>query len=208
MDGRATGHSSYRPDASYSASLATARSALGEENPAAPAPAGERAAREEQFLAGIIGHPELADWIRLDPDILTGPGLRIVYQATLAADRLGEPIDEVTLAWRTASIIAHSDYSAGRVTTAETVEAAVPNGTIARLLGARIEPLTALEAGRDLLADQARTQIAASAAARRHANGDDRAQTVGRQSLASQQTPFLRPPPELERRPQLSQDGN
>jgi DnaB-like helicase N terminal domain len=203
------GHPADRSGARYAASQDAARSALGEDKPAAPAPTSERAIREEQFLAGIIGHPELADWIRLDPGALTSPGLRDIYKATIAAGRLGEPLDEVILPWRTASIIAYTDYSAGRVTTAETVAAAVPPGTITRLLDARIEPLTALEAGRDLLADQARTQIAASAAARRPAASHDRAQAAGREALASQQVPLLQPPAsELGRRPQLSQDGN
>lgn len=204
------GHPSDRPDVSYSASLATARSVLGVDKAAAPAPKGERAIREEQFVAGIVSHPELADWIRLDPDILTGPGLRTIYQAALDADRLGEPVDELTLPWRTASIIAHSDCSAGRVTTAETVAAAVPHGTITRLMDAKIGPLTALEAGRDLLADKARTQIAAAATARQHVTRHDRAQTVRHRAVTSRQAPLHQPPPAPEpgRHPQLSQDGN
>jgi hypothetical protein len=206
----ATGNRSGRPDVSYSASLAAARSALGEDKPASPPPPGERAIREEEFLAGIVAHQKLADWIRLDPDIFTSPGRRSIYQAALAADRLGEPVDELTLAWRTASVIAQNDYAAGRVTTAETVAAAVPHGTIARLMDARIEPLAALEAGRDLLADRARTQIAESAAARRHATSHDRARPAGREALASRQAPLLQPPPapELGRNRQLSQEGS
>src|SRR6185437_10959399 len=93
-------------DVIYSASFATAQSALAQGKPAAPAPASERANREEQFVSGIIHHQELTDWIRLDPQILTAPGMRAIYKAALRVDQLGEPVDELTLAWRTASVIA------------------------------------------------------------------------------------------------------
>jgi hypothetical protein len=207
-----TGGPEIRNDVSYSACLQAALSALGQDmaTPSGPPPSGEHAIREEQFLAGVISQPELLDWIRLNPDILTTPGLRNIYQATRTAHRLGDPVDEVTLPWRAARILAHSDYSAGRATTTETVAAAIPPGTIARLTAARTDPLTAMEAGRDLLASHACVQIAASAAARRNAASSDRIQSVGPEALTSQQAPLLRPPStqELGHRPQLSQDGN
>jgi hypothetical protein len=206
-----TGGPEIRSDVSYSACLQAALSALGQDmaSPPGPPPTGERAIREEQFLAGVISQPELLDWIRLSPDILTTPGLRSIYQATRTANLLGDPVDEVTLPWRTARILAHSDYSAGRATTAETVAAAIPPGTIARVTAARTNPLTAMEAGRDLLAEHTRTQIAAWSATHRPVS-HDQARASRSQVLAGQELPLLRPPPsaELQRGPQLSQEGS
>ncbi len=201
------GPPSARPGAGYSASLAAARSALGNDQPAGAAPAGERVHSEEQFLAGVIGHQELTDWIRLDPATFTSPGLDVIYQATLAIERLGEPIDQLTLAWRTAGIIAQRDYADGRATTAEAVADAIPPGTITRLISANVDPVTALEAGRDLLADHARAQLAAESAGHRRPATHDRASR--RHALAGHESPLLplRQAPELERGRRLSQEG-
>src|SRR6185437_3348685 len=94
-----------RAGVSYSACLNAAYSAPGHDTtPPGPQPAGERASREEQFLAGIISQQALTDWIRLDPAILTTPGYSTIYQAAILADRLGEPADDLILAWHTATI--------------------------------------------------------------------------------------------------------
>lgn len=202
---------------SYSACVSAARSALGGNLAASSAaPAGERALREEQFIAGILGQHGLMDWIYLDPDILTTPGLRTIYQAAMTARRLGEPTDELTLTWRAASIVAHGDYTAGRTTTPDTVAAAIPAGTIARLAATRVDPLTALEAGRDLLAEHTRERIAAERAAareaRRHAPASYGGTAKGRLRDARSQDPALlqHPPAQNGPRhgPQLSQEGS
>jgi hypothetical protein len=205
-----TGRPEIRNDVSYSACLQAAQSALGADMATpGPPPPGERAAREEQFLAGVIGQQELIGWISLDPDILTTPGLRIIYQAAIAADRLGEPVDEVTLPWRAAGIVAHGDYSAGRATTAQTTAAAIPPGTIARLAAARTDPLTALEAGRDLLAGHALAQIGAAGTHRETQARYGNTAVIRRRAITSPEPPALRQPlpdSQLRHDPQLGQE--
>ncbi len=202
---------------SYASCLAAARSAISQDTGApGPAPADERAVREERFLAGVITQQSLTDWIRLDPDILSAPGLCCIYQAALAADKLGEPADELILAWRAARIVAQDLYSAGQITTAETIAARIPPGIIARLTSSRVDALTALEAGRDLLADHARAQIAARTSAARQEHGAtpasyDTGLASVRRSLASHGPPPLQERPAHDQPhydgPQLRQEG-
>jgi hypothetical protein len=202
----------------YAANLTAARSAAADDMTApGPPPRQDRAIREERFLAGLIGQQELTDWIHLDPGIFTAPGLREIYQAAVQVDRVGDPADAVTLAWAVARIIAQNDSAAGRATTPEALTETIPPGTIARLTTARVDPLTALETGRDLLADHARTQIQARASASRGTQpditaGHQTAQPHARSpSLGSGNAPpLLRPPADRQRQhgPQLTQDGN
>jgi hypothetical protein len=203
---------------SYAANLTTAWSATTDDMTApGPPPQEERAIREERFLAGLIGQQALTDWITLDPAVFTSPGLREIYQAVLAVDRIGEPVDEVTLAWAAARIIGQDNAAAGRTTTPQALADAIPPGTIARLTTARVDPLAALEAGRGLLAEHARAQIGAQAPAARAtqrdiAAGYATAQAGTRsQALSNGNTPpLLRPPADHQLRhgPQLSQEGN
>jgi hypothetical protein len=202
----------------YAANLTAARSAAADDlTTPGPAPQEDRAIQEERYLAGLIGQQELTDWIHLDPDIFTAPGLREIYQAAVQVDRAGEPADPLTLAWTAARIVAQNDSSAGRATTPETLAQAIPPGTIARLTTTHVDPLTALQTGRDLLADHARAQIQAQAsaargtqpdntAARQSAHAEARSQSTGSQSAP----PLLHPPAEHQRQhgPQLTQDGN
>jgi hypothetical protein len=202
----------------YAANLTAARSVPADDLAApGPPPQQDRAIREERFLAGLIGHQELTDWIHLDPAIFTSPGLREIYQAAVLVDRVGEPADTMTLAWSAARIIAQNDSSAGRATTPETLSDAIPPGTIARLATTRVDPLTALQAGRDLLAEQTRAQIEAQASASRGtrqdaaANPRDARAEARSPGISSDSTPpLLRPPAGHDRQygPQLTQDGN
>lgn len=203
----------------YAANLTAVRSAAADDlTTPSPTPQQDRAIQEEQFLAGLIGHQELTDWIHLDPAIFTAPGLREIYQAVIQVDRLGEPADAMTVAWAAARIIAHKDSSAGRATTPETLAEAIPTGTIARLAATQVDPLTALQTGRDLLADQIQARIEAQAAAatrgirpetpasHRTAHPEARRRGVGGQDTP----PLLQPPADHQRQHdrQLTQDGN
>jgi hypothetical protein len=211
------GDPSIAPLAGYAANLTAAWSGTAP-GPAAPgaAPQDERAIAEERFLAGLAGHQALTGWITLDPAIFTAPGLREVYQALLAVDRAGEPADEMTLTWAAARMIGQRDTAAGRATTPQSLAGTIPPGTIARLTATHADPLTALQTGRDLLADHARAQIGAQAAAARAAQhdlttGDSPAHAGSRgRELSNGTPPLLHPPPGQPMRhgPQLSQDGN
>jgi replicative DNA helicase len=202
----------------YAANLTAARSAAADDlmTPGPPAQQ-DRAIREERFLGGLIGHQELIDWVAPDPDTFTSAGLREIYQAAVQIDRAGEPADPVTLAWAAARIVAQNDSSAGRATTPETLAEAIPPGTIARLATAGVAPLSALQAGRGLLADDARTQVEAQAPAARGsqpdiaashqaAHAETRSQRIG----SGSEPPLLHPPAEHQRQygPQFTQDGN
>lgn len=201
----------------YAANLTAARSIAEDLAAPAPPPQGDRAIQEERFLAGLIGQQELTDWIHLDPDIFTTPGLREIYQAAVLVDRVGEPANALTLAWAVARIVAQNDSAAGRATTPESLAEAIPPGTIARLTTTRVDPLTALQAGRDLLADQARTQIEAQAPATRGTQDGiaasqqtERAQARGQGFGSADAPPLLHPPADSQRQPdrQFTQDGS
>ena len=202
----------------YAANLTAARSAPVDDLAAPGAPSQQdRAIREERFLAGLIGQQELTDWIHLDPGIFTTPGLREIYQAAVLVDRVGEPADALTLAWSVARIVAQNDSTAGRATTPESLAEAIPPGTIARLTTTRVDPLTALQAGRDLLADHARNQIEAQASATGGTHHDSpaghqivQAEARSRSLDSGNARPLLHPPADPQRQygPQLTQDGN
>lgn len=91
-----------------------------------------------------------------------------------------------------------------------------PAAPRSRLTSARTSPLTALQAGRDLLADDIRAQIASETAATRETrqNAPARYRRRGADPLwaaRSQDPPPLRLPPardQLHHRPQLSQEGS
>jgi hypothetical protein len=201
---------------SHAANLTTAWSADYDTATPGPPPQHERAIREERFLAGLIGQQELTDWITVSPAILTAPGLREIYQATVHVDRLGEPADAMTITWTAARTIAENDTIDGRNTTPRSLAETIPPGTITRLATTRTDPLAALEAGRGLLADHARAQIDARAAATRSAERDLDTGHHGPQAssrsrpLDSQDTPPLLRPPDHQPRygPRLSQEGD
>lgn len=211
------GDPSFQEMASYAANLTAARSATADDVAApGPPPPDQRAIQEERFLAGLIGHQELTDWIALEPGILTSPGLDKIYQAVITVDRHGEPADEVTIAWAAARIIAQNDSYARRTTTPQTLADTIPPGTIARLVTTHVDPLTALEAGRDLLAGQLFGQIGTQASSARGTQRDitagyaaAHADTRGR-ALSNGDTPLQRPPADHQQRqgPQISQEGN
>jgi hypothetical protein len=179
---------------------------------AGPPPRDQRAILEEQFLAGVISQPALADWLAMDAGVFTTPGTRWVYEAVTIAGPHGAP-DEVILAWTAARLIASSDALAGQATTRQTLAEALPPGTIARLTAISVDTRTALAAGRDLLADHARAQISSQAAitrsAPRAATASSRhpvsADPPGRDATAAVPPPLQRPPEHRRRGPQLGQ---
>jgi replicative DNA helicase len=196
---------SVRAVTALAANLTAARAAPAEDMTSpGPPPDSDRVELEEQFLAGLLARQAVTDWITLDPAIFTGPGLREIYATAVSVDSLGEPVDDLTLAWAAARAIAVTDTAAGQSTTQESLAGTIPPGTIARLAATPADPLTALQAGRALLAENAITQITARASAARDA---DPARAPSPQRAAERALgnghapPLLRPPAEQQQRP-------
>ena len=201
--------------ASYSRNITAAREAAADDlREPGPPPADPGALREERFLAALMRQPDLTEWISLDPDTLTSSARRDIYQAIVALNRHGEPIDDLTLAWALARSTATRDVHEGRTTTPESFAAAIPPGTIARLAATSTDTVTALEIGRDLLADHARAQIAAAVngSPQRHTPTVSPTTTEAQQRrmLASGTgQPLLQPPQQQNPSgPQLRQEGS
>jgi replicative DNA helicase len=201
---------------SYTRNINAVRSAATDDlREPGPPPDHPHAVLEERYLSAIMHQPGLTDWIPLDPDIFTSPGRLAIYQAITALSHHGEPVDEITLPWALTRATATLDAHAGRTTTPETFAATIPPGTIARLAATSIDTVTALDIGRDLLADHAYAQITAATrdAGQHHSPGTRTARTtVPRQNgLASDAArPLLQPPPgqQLQPGPQLRQEGS
>jgi DnaB-like helicase N terminal domain len=201
---------------SYTRNVNAARSAAADDlREPGPPPADPQAVLEEQFLSAIMHQPGLTDWISLDPAIFTSPGRRAIYQAITTLSHHGEPVDEITLAWALARATAALDACDGRTTTPETFAATIPPGTIARLAATSIDTVTALDIGRDLLADHAYAQITAAArGAEQHYPPKTRiARTTAphQNGLANDAArPLLQPPSgqQLQPGPQLRQEGS
>jgi replicative DNA helicase len=202
--------------ASFTRNINAARSAAADDlREPGPPPADPHAVLEEQYLSAILHQPGLTDWIPLEPAIFTSPGRLAIYQAITALSRHGGPVDEITLPWALARATATVDAHAGRTTTAESFAATIPPGTIARLAATSIDTMTALDIGRDLLADHAYAQITAAArGAEQHhlpESGVPRTTAPHRNGLASDPArPLLQPPPgqQLQPGPQLRQEGS
>jgi replicative DNA helicase len=201
---------------SYTRNINAARSAAADDlREPGPPPADPHTALEERYLGAIMHQPGLTEWIPLDPAIFTSPGRLAIYQAITTLSHHGEPVDEITLAWALARATATLDARDGRTTTPETFAATIPPGTIARLAATSIDTITALDIGRDLLADHAYAQITAAARdAGQHQDPDTRAarttapQRNGIDNDAAR--PLLQPPPgqQLQPGPQLRQEGS
>jgi hypothetical protein len=164
-----------------------------------------RALREEQVLADLIQHPQyLHDVVAwLDPEVFTTPDRRQIFEAVVAVDRYGEPVEELTLAWELARVRAAEASRTldtdprSQTRTADTAQAP---GQLARLAVLTVEPGTAIELGRDLLAEHTRTEITASS--RLGIDDNTHARTVTTQHTLhtertlthSDPTPLLSPP--------------
>jgi len=123
-----------------------------------------QALREEQVLADLVQNPyvlaEVVDW--LDPQVFTSPDRRQIYEAIVALDGYGEPVEELTLAWQLARSRT-SEMSmdpAGETTRQEQVPGP---GYLERLAQLSVETGVAIEIGRDLLAEHTTAQLTARA---------------------------------------------
>src|SRR5450755_1974900 len=201
---------------SYTRNINAARSAAADDlREPGPPPADPHAVLEERFLSAIMHQPGLTEWISLDPVIFTSPGRRAIYEAITTLSHHGEPVDEITLPWALARATATLDAHAGRTTTPETFAATIPPGTIARLAATSIDTITAMDIGRDLLADHAYAQITAAArdAEQHHPPETRAARTTAphRNGLGNDAARhLLQPPPgqQLQPGPQLRQEGS
>ncbi|MET8160333.1 DnaB-like helicase N-terminal domain-containing protein [Sphaerisporangium sp. NPDC005289] len=126
-----------------------------------------RILREEALLADLIQHPEhlrgVAAW--LDPEVFTSTDRRDIYEAIVAVDRYGEPVQELTLTWE----LARARSAAPPVTHETSIRpdgSPAASGYVARLARTAVEPGIAVEIGRDLLADHTRAEFTAGTAPR------------------------------------------
>jgi hypothetical protein len=121
----------------------------------APAVSDERLRMEEGVLADLIQHPELvsavAPW--LEPKVFISRECGEIYQAIIAVDGYGEPVDEVTLAWQ---------LERSRAIGPE--RPTVAPSRISRLGALAASTGIALSLGRDLLADRVRAEADATSA--------------------------------------------
>ncbi|MFG1878030.1 DnaB-like helicase N-terminal domain-containing protein [Sphaerisporangium sp. NPDC049003] len=125
-----------------------------------------RTLREEALLADLIQHPEhlheVAAW--LDPEVFTSPDRRSIYEAIVAVDDYGEPVQELTLCWELARARSTEPTLTGETTESRSDTRPSAPGYVARLAVTVVEAGAAIEIGRDLLADHARAEIAAGTA--------------------------------------------
>lgn len=141
----------------------------------------ERLRIEEGVLADLIQHPELVPaagpW--LDPEVFVSRGCREIYQAIVAVDGYGEPVDEVTLAWQ---------LERSRAIGPERPAASV---RISRLGALGTTVGFALSIGRDLLADRIRAE--ADAKSSRTVDTTAQRTTAARVSASPPATPTQEP---------------
>ncbi|MET8139875.1 DnaB-like helicase N-terminal domain-containing protein [Sphaerisporangium sp. NPDC005288] len=126
-----------------------------------------RILREEALLADLIQHPEhlrgVAAW--LDPEVFTSTDRRDIYEAIVAVDRYGEPVEELTLTWELARARSAAPPLTQETSTGQDAPLAA-SGYVARLARTAVESGIALEIGRDLLADHTRAEFTAGTAPR------------------------------------------
>ncbi|MEV6982162.1 DnaB-like helicase N-terminal domain-containing protein [Sphaerisporangium sp. NPDC051017] len=125
-----------------------------------------RTLREEALLADLIQHPEylheVAAW--LDPEVFTSPDRRSIYEAIIAVDHYGEPVQELTLSWELARARSADLTLAGEPIDSRFDATPAAPGYLARLAVTAVEAGVSIELGRDLLADHSRAELAAGAA--------------------------------------------
>ena len=135
----------------------------GGDNSTPGADPGTAGHREEQVLADLFQHPETiretAAW--LDPELFTAPGRRIVYEALIAVDGYGDPVTELTVSWEVARRVAldRTLNTSGDIGTANDQEPGP--AYLTRLGETTVQAGSAALIGRDLLAEQTRTELAA-----------------------------------------------
>lgn len=135
----------------------------GADNSTPPADPGTPAHREEQILADLLQHPETiretAAW--LDPELFTAPGRRIVYEALIAVDGYGDPVTELTVSWEVSHRIALNRALNSGGDSGTGYDREPGPGYVTRLAETTVQPGNAALIGRDLLAEHARTELAA-----------------------------------------------
>jgi replicative DNA helicase len=164
----------------------------------------------EVLLADVLQHPEILEEVRdwLDPVCFTSDLDRQIYAAVLAVADAGEVVDERTVA---TELDRRNRVQGGQAPDAVLLpDAAIRSAYLARLASARVEIGDALEAGRDLLTDHTRTELAAEA---ERAIAQQQSNTQPRQArgVPSRRTITHREPsrgPELlQPHPQIGPDG-
>jgi DnaB-like helicase N terminal domain len=194
--------------------LQAARVAAGEAPDRAAAPGDPQEVLEERFLAALMRQPTITDWITVDPQVFTSPARREVYEAIVAIDQHGEPVDELTLTWALARDAAISHSATARIASPDALAAAIPSGMVARLAATPIDTAVGVEAARDLLAARAQAQIA-EATGITLGPGQDGITTPAARPAARQHglgsEPLLARPPDRELgrdTPQLHHEGS
>jgi replicative DNA helicase len=123
----------------------------------------ERLARQDQVLADLMRHPEdvreVSTWLSAD-NFAAGPR-REVYETIVYIDSLDEPVDEITVAWNMARRAAAYD-ALGTDQYGLQPYAGVP-AYISSLRELEVPEDTAFAVGRQLLADDLSTKLAATA---------------------------------------------
>jgi hypothetical protein len=124
-----------------------------------------RAVREDWLLADLLQHPEqAADLARTLPDdAFTTPQRREVYRILLNLGFEGGPVDEVIVAWHLEQQRAIQKYYTGEFPEDYEFEpertSPEPDVVYLTRLAATVTTVNAVEAARDLIADDLRAQL-------------------------------------------------
>jgi hypothetical protein len=185
---------------------ATFEAALTTQSPAQITREDLQTLREEQVLADLVQNPhvltEVVDW--LDPQVFTSPDRRQIYEAIVAVDGYGEPVEELTLAWQLAR--SHTNQMSmhpGRDTVRQ--EQLAGPGYLERLARMSVETGVAIEIGRDLLAEHTTAQLTAKTPdlSLVHARTADRTQ---QRELTQQRQPTQERQATLEAVPEVTRE--
>lgn len=160
----------------------------------------------EILLADVLQHPEILGEVRswLDPVCFASDLDRQTYTAVLAVADAGEVVDERTVA---AELDRRNRVQVGQgPDEAALPDAAIRSAYLARLASTRVELGDAVEAGRDLLTEHTRTELAAETdrmIAQRQSNpqlsqarGVPPRRTITHRELSSGPE-LLQPPPQI-----------
>lgn len=117
-----------------------------------------RVAMEEELLADLLQHPEQATDIAVfvHSNALTSQQRRDTFEAIVRLGYDGEAVDEVTVCWELANIRAINPPGTDPLTRLDTGE---PDITLLQRLANTRTNRSAIEIGRDLIADDIRTTV-------------------------------------------------
>jgi hypothetical protein len=118
-----------------------------------------RIAREEELLADLLQHPEQAADIAVfvHSDTFTSHQRRDTFEAIVRLGYDGEAVDEVTVCWELANIRAITPPSTDPLTR---LDAGEPDIILLQRLASTRAARSAIETGRDLIADDMRAVLA------------------------------------------------